>query len=74
MILYTIMPQEAVFPTPESEFAKQKIINHNGVSLLVNELSTFEYQVVRILSSDPQHFLDSRYTPGQSLQFDQTFI
>ena len=67
MILYTMMPEELIFPTAETDFNKQKIVEMNGVSLLVNETSQNQYVILRVLSSDPQHFLDDQYSPGQKV-------
>ena len=67
MILYTMMPEELIFPTAETDFNKQKIVEMNGVSLLVNETSQNQYVILRVLSSDPQHFLDEQYSPGQKV-------
>jgi hypothetical protein len=65
MILYTMMPEELVFPTNESEFGNQRYVELNGVSMLVNELSPQCCEIVRIVSTDPQHYLDAQYYPGQ---------
>ena len=61
------MPEELIFPTAETDFNKQKIVEMNGVSLLVNETSQNQYVILRVLSSDPQHFLDEQYSPGQKV-------
>jgi hypothetical protein len=67
VILYTMMPQELIFPTDELEFSKQMMIEYDGIPLLVEDNMDQTYQVIRILSSDPKHYLDSRYTPGSKI-------
>ncbi|MBO1510354.1 YlzJ-like family protein [Metabacillus bambusae] len=67
MIYYTMMPEELMFPTMEDEYKKQSVIHMNGVQLLVQETATAQYEIVRILSSDPRHFLDNQYCPGQKI-------
>lgn len=67
MILYTMMPQELIYQTPDSEFGKQKIVDVNGVSMIVAENSPKEYQVVRVLSTNPNDFLNEQYTPGAKI-------
>ncbi len=67
MIYYTMMPEELMFPTHEEEYKKQTIIEKDGVQLLVQGTGTAEYEIVRILSSDPKYFLDQQYTPGQKI-------
>ncbi len=64
MILYTMMPYDLVYPTDGSEFARQTVINIEGVPLLVDMDGSQDCRVVRLLSSDPEHFMDSRWTPG----------
>lgn len=72
MILYTMMPNELVFPTMEEDFHKQKVMEINGVSLLVQETMAREYQIVRLLSSDPLHYLNEQYMPGRVVQLNQS--
>lgn len=66
MILYTTMPQELIFSPDEDTYGKMKMIDHDGIPMLVMQEEE-SYYVVRLLSSDPQHFLDNRYHPGTKL-------
>lgn len=52
MILYTTMPQELIFPVENSEYDKTRIIDYNGVSLVVQQTEMNTYQIVRNLSTD----------------------
>ena len=65
MILYTVMPEEFIFPTANDDYQKQKMIEVDGISMLVNEVNPGEHYVVRVMSSNPQEFLNDQYTPGQ---------
>ena len=67
MIFYTTMPEELMFPTLDDEYAKQTVVEMNGVPLLVQSTVDSQYEIVRVLSSDPQHFLDNQYCPGQKI-------
>ncbi|WP_251549170.1 YlzJ-like family protein [Neobacillus muris] len=69
MILYTMMPHELVFPYEADEFEKQQVVTYNGIPLVVETSGTQFAQVVRILSSDPQHFLDEQICPGAKISF-----
>ncbi len=69
MILYTTMPQELIFPVENGEFDKQRVIDFNGVSLMVQQTEMNGYQIVRNLSTDPAHYLNSEYSPGQTINF-----
>ncbi|MEH7460890.1 YlzJ-like family protein [Bacillus thuringiensis] len=67
MILYTIMPEQLVYPMDYREFAKQKIIHVDGIDMVVEMGNENNYSVVRVLSTNPQHFL--QYEPGQKISF-----
>ncbi|MEH7335569.1 YlzJ-like family protein [Neobacillus drentensis] len=69
MILYTMMPQELIFPYETEPFQKQQMITYQGIPLLVEFTDQQNVQVVRILSSDPQHYLDERICPGSKISF-----
>lgn len=70
MILYTMMPHELVFPTTDDEFKKQTVVNGEGFSLVVEPVSGSECRVVSLISSNPQHYLDSKYSPGQIIPME----
>ncbi|HLO12381.1 MAG TPA: YlzJ-like family protein [Pseudoneobacillus sp.] len=67
MILYTMMPYELIYPTDTAEYDKQMMVQYDGIPLLVEQLEDNSYQVLRIMSSDPKHFLDNRYFPGSKI-------
>jgi hypothetical protein len=67
MILYTMMPHELIFPSEAESFSKQMTITYQGVPLLVELTDQQNFQVVRVLSSDPQHFMDERLYPGAKI-------
>ncbi|MFC0271358.1 YlzJ-like family protein [Metabacillus herbersteinensis] len=70
MILYTMMPNELIYPTADNIFEKQSIVSHNGVELLVQQTENSQYEIIRVLSSDPNHYLNQQYCPGQKLSGD----
>lgn len=67
MTLYTMMPLELIFPNEGEVSVKQKIVTYQGVSLLVETSDPSNVSVVRILSTDPQHFIDGRFSPGSKI-------
>ncbi|MEH7094588.1 YlzJ-like family protein [Neobacillus vireti] len=69
MILYTMMPSELIFPAEQVEESKQKLITYQGVSMLVEQTDSEHVEVVRILSSDPQHYLNQQLCPGAKISF-----
>lgn len=70
MILYTLMPHELIFESDMNKlFEKQKEVTFDGIPLLVEMTDDNAYRIIRILSSDPAHFLDPRCTPGNKISF-----
>lgn len=67
MILYTTMPQELVFQTISSEYEKKMVVEYEGIPLLVEMDDDQNYRVIQIMSTNPNHFLDNRYSPGTVL-------
>ncbi|MGG3466690.1 YlzJ-like family protein [Neobacillus pocheonensis] len=69
MILYTMMPEELIFPQEAAPLQKQQMITYQGIPLLVEFSDQQNVQVIRVLSSDPQHYLDERVCPGSKISF-----
>lgn len=69
MIYYSIVPPELVF-SDESAQNKQQTqeVIVNGVAMVIEILGPTEAQVVRLLSPDPQHYLDARFQPGSRIR------
>lgn len=68
MILYTTMPQELVFEEKPAAQQKEKIVQVNGVSLLVEQVTPSQCRIVQLLSTDPNQFLNSAFNPGQVIE------
>ncbi|HET7616246.1 MAG TPA: YlzJ-like family protein, partial [Bacillales bacterium] len=51
----------------EESVKKQKYMEFGGRHLLIEPVSDESYKVVRLVSSDPQDYLDTRYQPGNIL-------
>ncbi|MBU8877892.1 YlzJ-like family protein [Bacillus sp. FJAT-29790] len=67
MILYTMMPQELIYQTDANEFGKQKLVTYDGIPLLVDIEEGQNCTVIRVMSSDPAHFMNEKYTPGTKI-------
>jgi hypothetical protein len=67
MMLYTTMPQEHIFPYEPDTKINQQMVTFQGVPLLVEYSDQQSVQVIRVLSSDPQHFLDEQICPGAKI-------
>jgi hypothetical protein len=68
MILYTSMPHEVVFSAVDSDFEKHSMIEMNGVPLMVEKLDNQDCRIVRMMSTDPAHYLDANLMPGTVLK------
>ncbi|UQD51760.1 ribonuclease [Bacillus methanolicus] len=69
MILYTMMPHELIFTSEAQEFGRQRTVIFNGIPLLVELEDDHSFRIIRILSSDPKHYLDSRCKPGEKISY-----
>jgi hypothetical protein len=67
MILYTTMPQDLIFQTEAMEYGKHSFINYEGIPLMVEMDDNHDYRVLRVMSSNPDDYLDSRCCPGTIL-------
>lgn len=68
MILYTPLSESDIFPSEESVHHKRSCVTHNGRSLYVEENDDGSYQLLQLLSTDPNDFLDTSYTPGTTFR------
>ncbi|WP_017727376.1 YlzJ-like family protein [Halalkalibacterium ligniniphilum] len=68
MILYTMVPHEVMFPDAWETYRKQQMIEIEGGMLIVEELAPSEYKIVRLISGNPMHYLQTRYSPGTVIQ------
>lgn len=66
-----MMPNELIFPSEADVISKQQMITFQGIPLLVDVSDQQNVQVVRILSSNPQHFMDERICPGAKISVNQ---
>ncbi|MFK2825052.1 YlzJ-like family protein [Bacillus sp. B190/17] len=67
MILYTVMPHEHIYPQAE-QASSLELVSWNGIPLFA-EREEHRYKVVRIISTDPSHYLNEQVTPGQFISF-----
>ena len=69
MILYTMMPPELIFPYETESPSQQQMVSYQGIPLLVEMMDGQNAQVIRILSTDPQHYMDNQICPGTKISF-----
>ncbi|MFA8438696.1 YlzJ-like family protein [Pueribacillus sp. YX66] len=69
MILYTVVPQEDIFSTGQlQEQNKEMTVAINNVQLVVQQKED-KWEIIRLISSDPNDYLNEHYQPGQLLSF-----
>ncbi|MFM1650878.1 YlzJ-like family protein [Brevibacillus sp. B_LB10_24] len=74
MILYTTMPLDIVFENMD-QVEKQEIreITLGSATMLVEPVSHYEAKIVRLISPNPQDYLNPRFAPGQKIAFRPDF-
>jgi hypothetical protein len=69
MIIYTSMPLELVYEGYENFNPQYEEIVHNGVSMVIEPSGAYQGKIVRLLSSNPQDFLNPSHSPGSVIHF-----
>jgi len=69
MILYSTMPIEMVFEGYEQMKLNYREVQFGHMTMVVDQVSPTEGRVVRIISPNPQDYLNPSYQPGQMLSF-----
>ncbi|GAA4701240.1 YlzJ-like family protein [Brevibacillus fulvus] len=70
MIFYSIMPQEIVFANFDQMNNRElREISMGAVTMLVEPTGPFEGQIVRLISPNPQDYLNPQLSPGQKISF-----
>lgn len=73
MILYSTMPPELVFANLE-QMEKQEVKEIDmggGVTMMVEPINSYEGKIIRLISPNPQDYLNPRFAPGQTISFRQ---
>ncbi|SEN44234.1 YlzJ-like family protein [Lihuaxuella thermophila] len=69
MIHYTILPEELIFfDSNHQKRPEQKEVVIDGVQMVIQLENASEATIVRILSPNPDHYLDPRFQPGNKVQ------
>lgn len=64
MILFTVLPLEDVLDGIEEEPAPTMLLSQGGLTLEVEQLEGFQVRVIRLHSTDPEHYLSPHCQPG----------
>ncbi len=67
MILHTILPQELIFGSEMMECKEEYLFSVDGIPVLCEPVNSFEMRITKLLSTDPNHYLQSNLYPGAIL-------
>ncbi|MGM8366473.1 YlzJ-like family protein [Virgibacillus sp. W0181] len=65
MILYTPLCESDIFPNDKVD--NREFISYQGKTVLAERNNEGSYQMLQLLSTDPQDFLNENYVPGTIL-------
>ncbi|MCM3078954.1 MULTISPECIES: YlzJ-like family protein [Brevibacillus] len=68
MIIHSVIPMETIFANMdqvEKQEIKEVAIGH--ATMLIEQTGPFEGRIVRMISPDPQDYLNPRFAPGQMI-------
>ncbi|QQE76191.1 YlzJ-like family protein [Brevibacillus composti] len=70
MIFYSVMPMEVVFEGMD-QLEKQVLqeLPVGEATMLVQQTGPYEGRLVRLISPNPQDYLNPAYAPGQVIRF-----
>lgn len=69
MIIYSVMPMELIFRNEEEMNYQTVEMQWGGVTMLVQPIGVNEARIIRLISPDPQDYLNPSYAPGQKVFF-----
>lgn len=68
MIYYSVIPAEMALQDSSQEEAETREITVDGVSMVVELEGSGEGRILRLLSTNPTHYMDPRYQPGSKIR------
>ncbi|WP_027417643.1 YlzJ-like family protein [Aneurinibacillus terranovensis] len=69
MIIYSAMPLELIFQNEDSHAYDCQEIQVGAVTMVVQATGVNEAKIVRLISPNPQDYLNPSYAPGQKIYF-----
>ncbi len=69
MIIHSIIPKDTIFSQNDcTEYHMKNVTLDNGAILQIKHNHDDVYEIVRIISTDPSHYLGKLYQPGTPIQ------
>lgn len=72
-LLYTVMPLELVLQESSKDVVENYELSITGGSVIVEALSMDKAKIIRVISSDPQVYLQPQLQPGSVIEFSWHF-
>lgn len=70
MIIYSTIPIEYIFENfDQVDKQELKELSFGEMTMLVEPTGAYEGKIVRLISPNPQDYLNPRYAPGQIIHF-----
>lgn len=70
MTLYTIIPMETVLAGMDKVEQEEYVeVSINGVTMQIKPINAQQASIVRLLSGNPQDYLNPQYAPGRIIEF-----
>lgn len=69
MTIYSPIPLDQIFDRYDKVEEPLQEIQCNGITMEVRPLNENSAQIVRLISSDPQHFLNPQLQPGTRIHY-----
>jgi hypothetical protein len=73
MIIYTAMPLEYVLEGMDQQEYNYSEIEFGNMTMVVEQATPYTGKIVRLISPNPQDYLNPSYSPGQMIHFRPTF-
>lgn len=64
MILYTPLSESDIFDQAENTTSSQQFISYQGRTCCVEQGEDGSYEMIQLLSTDPNDFLNEQFSPG----------
>lgn len=69
MTLYSVIPIEQILEGIEDKLEPCLELHISGVIMQVQPVGAHQARIVRMISPDPQHYLNPAFAPGQFIDF-----
>jgi YlzJ-like protein len=70
MIIYSVIPSEIIYQGMESFDPHYEEMDMDGVKLQVERLNQYQAAIVRLISYNPQDYLNPKFAPGTLITYN----